>query len=226
MKKNCKVLICLMQVVLILLLAAAPTAAAPALNRTTAAVTWHRKIQLKVTGTASTVKWTSSDPRIAEVDSGGYVYGVKTGNAVITAAVAGKKLQCRVTVRRNVANTGVKPTNIDLSGSTRLTFHPQILSYKSGDLIVKGFFANKTAKTCYALKNCRITIYGTRGGKRYTLGSSVFTGKLSVKPGVARYVTMTFKGAVKKTKAYDLPMMKNIVSSRITGIDWTGSTLK
>ena len=212
-------------VIVMTMLAAVPALAAPKLNKTKAVLSTGRTLQLKVSGASGTVSWKTSDKTVAAVSSKGLVTAKKKGEAVITATADGQKLTCKVTVRYNRALCDVKPSTIDLSKSTTMTFHPQKLYYKGNDLIVKGFFANKSSKACRALKNCRVTVYGTRDGKRYTLGSSVFSGKLSVKPNVARYVTLTFRRAVNKTRRYDLPELKNIVSAQISAgnIDWASA---
>lgn len=52
---------------------------------------------LKVVGTDSEVKWTSNNPDVAKV-SGGSVSPVSPGDAVISASVDGKNLECEVKV--------------------------------------------------------------------------------------------------------------------------------
>lgn len=56
---------------------------------------------LKVTGTKKTVKWSSSNKKIAAVTSKGKVKAIAAGKTSITASVAGKKLVCKVTVKQN-----------------------------------------------------------------------------------------------------------------------------
>ena len=53
---------------------------------------------LKITGTSEKATWTSSDENVAKVSSKGKVKALNPGNTTITAAVAGKKLKCKVTV--------------------------------------------------------------------------------------------------------------------------------
>ena len=52
---------------------------------------------LKVTGTKSSVKWSSSDKTIATVSSKGKVTAKTRGTATITAKVGSKKMICKVT---------------------------------------------------------------------------------------------------------------------------------
>ena len=54
---------------------------------------------LKVTGTKSKIKWSSSNKKVATVNSKGKVKGIGKGTAKITATVGGKKYTCKVTVK-------------------------------------------------------------------------------------------------------------------------------
>ncbi len=53
---------------------------------------------LKVSGTKSTIKWSTSNKSIATVASNGKVTAKKKGSATITATVASKKYTCKLTV--------------------------------------------------------------------------------------------------------------------------------
>lgn len=67
--------------------------------------------RLKVKGTKKKVKWKSSKKKIASVSKKGKVKAKKKGTAKITAKVAGKKLVCKVKVKkRNVVKPSNKPT--------------------------------------------------------------------------------------------------------------------
>ena len=54
---------------------------------------------LKVTETKSKIKWSSSNKKVATVNSKGKVKGIGKGTAKITATVGGKKYTCKVTVK-------------------------------------------------------------------------------------------------------------------------------
>lgn len=56
---------------------------------------------LKVKGTSAKVTWSSSNKKVVSVTSKGRIKGKAKGTATITAKVNGKKLKCRVTVKRN-----------------------------------------------------------------------------------------------------------------------------
>ncbi len=69
------------------------------LNITNTSVYIGETVQLKITGTAKTVKWSSSDENIAKVSSGGVVTGLKKGTVKITASVGTKKYTSTITVK-------------------------------------------------------------------------------------------------------------------------------
>jgi uncharacterized protein YjdB len=58
--------------------------------------------KLYITGTTSKVTWSSSNTKVATVSSWGTITPVAAGTATITAAVAGKKLTCVLTVTEPV----------------------------------------------------------------------------------------------------------------------------
>ena len=57
------------------------------------------KYTLKIKGTKKKVKWTSSNKKVATVNSKGKVTAKKKGTATITAKVSGKKYKCKITVK-------------------------------------------------------------------------------------------------------------------------------
>ncbi len=70
------------------------------LNKTKASIKVGKTVKLKVKGTSKKVKWVSSNKKVATVTSKGKVKGKKAGTAIITAKVAGKKLKCKITVKK------------------------------------------------------------------------------------------------------------------------------
>lgn len=73
-------------------------AATVKISKTKATLEVDATLQLKITGSDSTVKWTSSKESVATVSNKGLVTAVKVGNAVITATVDGKNYTCEVYV--------------------------------------------------------------------------------------------------------------------------------
>lgn len=68
------------------------------LNTTKKTLRIGKTYQLKVKNTTKTVKWKSSNSKIASVSSEGLVTAKKAGTTTITAKVGKKKLTCKVTV--------------------------------------------------------------------------------------------------------------------------------
>ena len=70
------------------------------LNKSSENVICGKTVQLKATvgNSNNAVKWTSSNKKIATVDSTGKVKGVMAGSALITATVAGKTATCKIQV--------------------------------------------------------------------------------------------------------------------------------
>lgn len=69
------------------------------LNTTKKTINVGDTFKLKVSGTKKTVKWSTSNKKVATISSKGKVTGKGKGSCTITAQVAGKKLNCKVTVK-------------------------------------------------------------------------------------------------------------------------------
>lgn len=76
------------------------------LNKSKASVTVGKSITLKatVTGKSQTVKWKSSKPSVASVNSKGKVTAKKAGTATITAKANGKTAKCTITVKKKTTS--------------------------------------------------------------------------------------------------------------------------
>lgn len=79
-----------------------------ALNRKKVTLYAGKTYRLKVKGTKKKVRWTTNKKKVAVVSKKGKVRAKKAGTAKITAKVAGKKLVCKVTVKKK---TVPKPDN-------------------------------------------------------------------------------------------------------------------
>lgn len=73
-------------------------AAAIKLNKTAVQLAPKQSYTLKVSGTAKTIKWSSSNAGVATVSSRGKVTAKKSGTAVITAKIGSKRYSCKVLV--------------------------------------------------------------------------------------------------------------------------------
>ena len=71
---------------------------APMMSMLTASISVGNGVQLSVTNSSGTVKWKTSDKKVASVTSKGYVTGKTAGTATITATVSGVTVSCLVTV--------------------------------------------------------------------------------------------------------------------------------
>ena len=75
------------------------------LNRKKATITVGKTVRLKVKGSKSKVKWSSSNKKVAVVNAKGKVKARKVGKATITAKIGKKKLRCRITVKAATSGT-------------------------------------------------------------------------------------------------------------------------
>lgn len=90
------------------------SAAKVKINKKTATINVGKTVQLKITGTKSKVKWSTSNKKIATVTQKGKVTGKKAGKATITAKVGKKKYKCTVTVKIPV----IKVRDVEMSLQT------------------------------------------------------------------------------------------------------------
>lgn len=99
MKNNLKRVISLIMVLLLVVTLIPKTvSAAVKLNKTVISLTEGDTFALKVSGSKSSVKWTTSKKSVATVSTKGVVTAKKAGSATITATVSKKKYTCKVTV--------------------------------------------------------------------------------------------------------------------------------
>ena len=74
-----------------------------------------KSFTLKIRGTKKEVKWSSSNKKIATVNTKGKVSAKKKGTATITAKVGNKKYRCKITVK------STKSTKITKSQTVYIT---------------------------------------------------------------------------------------------------------
>lgn len=91
----------------------------PSINKTKASLEVGKTTTLKMNSTSQTVKWSSSNTKIATVSSKGKVTAKKAGNATITAKIGTKKYKCTITVK---ASSTIKVTSISLNKSSTNTY--------------------------------------------------------------------------------------------------------
>ncbi|MBR0427544.1 MAG: Ig-like domain-containing protein [Clostridia bacterium] len=76
------------------------------LNKTRKTLYAGDTYKLKIEGTSKKVKWSSSNKKIATVNSKGKVKAKKDGKVVITAKVSGKNYKCTIKVKKNYIKAG------------------------------------------------------------------------------------------------------------------------
>lgn len=89
----------------------------PKISKTKATLNVGKKLTLKITGNTQKVKWNSNKKSVAVVTQKGVVTAKKAGSAVITATIAKKKYNCKITVK---AQTSVpsKEQNLPVDTNT------------------------------------------------------------------------------------------------------------
>lgn len=110
------IVLCIIFSLILTLIPTSTVQAAIKINKKTITIEIGETFTLKITGTNSAVKWTSSDPDIATVSKSGKVTGVYYGQAKITAKVKNKTYSCVVNVwPENLDITLYESDNIRLS---------------------------------------------------------------------------------------------------------------
>lgn len=77
-------------------------AAAIKINKSSAALIQGESVQLRISGTKKTIKWSTGNKNIAVVSKTGKVTGKAVGTVNVTAAVGGKKYTCKITVKKKL----------------------------------------------------------------------------------------------------------------------------
>ena len=141
-------------------------------------------LQLKISGTDSTVKWSTSDKKVAGVTKKGKVVAYKEGTATITATVGNSKYTCEVTVvdnNKEIEEDSVKPSSKGMptlkdsdafnviSSYTYTTYGYQYLIYvveakKTVDVDLKLVIKDKNGDI---LDTCESSVSLTKGKKTY-----------------------------------------------------------
>ena len=104
------------------------------LNKTAASVTEGKTLTLKAAVSPSdstdTVSWSTSNSKVATVNSKGVVTGVKAGTATITVKTSnGKKASCKVTVKKSgTSKTSSGSTKYILNTNTKKFHYPSCSS--------------------------------------------------------------------------------------------------
>lgn len=123
------------------------------------------KGKLSVTGTDSSVKWSSSDSSIAKVTKNGYVYGLRPGKCKIKAVVEGQTLECTVTVKEISLNKTSLTLNVKETYQLKVNGIKDGIKWSSSDKsVVKVSDKGKIT----ALKKGTATVKATVNNVTYT----------------------------------------------------------
>lgn len=190
-----KLLVSMITVFMLITLAASPmpsvTNTQPVINDVYAAVKISKKsayiikgkkLTLKVTGTKSKAKWSSSNKKIATVSSKGVVTAKKKGSATITAKVGKKKYTCKVTVETPSLNKKSVTVNKGNTYQLKLNGTKQKITWTSSNkkIVTVSSKGKVTAKGIGSA-----TISAKAGGVTYKC-------KVTVKPKSAAAVKLLF----------------------------------
>ena len=199
------------------------------LNRTTATVYTGKTVTVKATTTpAATVKYTSSNPKIATVSSTGVVKGVKAGTVTITATAGNVKATCKVTVKTSTIKFAkasatiykgktvtVKATATPSATVKYTSSNPKVATVNSKTGVVKGVKAGTVTITATAgnLKTtCKVTVKNPtfslvkysatiKAGKTITISSKAAPANtVTYVSSNKKIATVTSKGVVKGIK--------------------------
>lgn len=170
MKKQKRIVATLI-IALLCLMISMPVNAATKISKSKATLIKGQTLQLKVTGTKSQAKWSSSKKSVATVSVKGKVTAKKKGAATITAKIGKKKYTCKVTVespalsKKSVTINAGKSTTIKLNGTkqkvTWKTSNSKVATVKNGKITGKS--AGTATITATVLKKkytCKVTVKG------------------------------------------------------------------
>ena len=96
---------------------------APKISLTKKTINAGEKFTLKLNGTTKSVKWTTSNKKVATVSQNGVVKGIAKGTANIIATVGEKKYVCKVTVKEpRILSVSTNELTITDKGTITVTY--------------------------------------------------------------------------------------------------------
>ncbi len=155
------------------------------LNKTKASINQGKKLTLKATLTpknsTDSVKWTSSNEKVAKVSSKGVVTAVGRGTATITAkTTSGKKATCRITVKVPAKKVTLNKTKLTLKKKGTFTLKATLTPKNSTDT-VKWSSSNTKVATVSAKGKVTAVKKGTATITAKTTSGKKVTCKVTVK---------------------------------------------
>lgn len=199
-------------------------AAAVKLNKTKETIYVGNTLNLTLTGTKSTIKWSSSSEAIAKVSAKGVVTAVKKGTVTITAAVGSAKYKCILTVKNpNISNTSLTLNAGDTKKLT-ITGATGTITWKSSNSSIAS--VSKTG-TVTAKASGKVKITGKDKKNTYTCTVTVKSQRITasetnITSNSIASVTLTVKDKAQDEILTFLSSNKNIADCIIS--DWTKDT--
>lgn len=191
------------------------------LNKGAATLYVGNTLTLSISGTKSTVKWSSSSEKVAKVSSKGIVTAMKKGTATITATVGKSKYKCTVTVKTPYISTKSVTLNQGDTKKLSITGASGTITWKSSNTAVatvsksgtvtakssgKATITAKDKKNTYS---CAVTVKEQR----------ITASETSITSNSVATITLTIKNKAKDEVLTYSSSNKNIADCYIS--DWT-----
>lgn len=155
--------------------------------------------KLSASGGSGKVRWSSSNPNIASVNSSGKVTAKGAGTTTISAVSAdGAKATCKVKVKANCYSKKQLIAN-DIPYMRAILYAYKVSYNSKGDLVIKTHFLNNCGRTVTELRNIKITV---KDGSGHLIGSCSKKKKaVSVFSPGGKRITFTIKKSKLKQKS-------------------------
>lgn len=160
----------------------------PKLSTTSKTLKVNNTVTLKVSNNVGSVSWSSSNSKVAKVNSSGKVTAVGEGSATITASVDGEKLNCKITVEKDKVTTSTTSTpKLNITNQTLKINHYITLKVTGNKGNVTWSTSNKNVATVISGKVTAVgegtaTITASVDGKKLTCKVTVPKSDTSTKP--------------------------------------------
>lgn len=145
-------------------------AATVKISKTKATLINGQTLTLKITGTSSSVKWSTSKSSVATISAKGKVTAKKKGTTTITAVAGKKKLTCKITVEAPVINTTSLKVLVGKSYTLKITGTTKSIKWTSKDKSI-ATVSSKGKVTGKKVGTTKIT--ATISDKKYTCSVTV-----------------------------------------------------
>lgn len=130
------------------------------ISQKSATVFVSKSVALKITGTKTKPKWSSSNSKVAKVNSKGKVTGVAAGKATIKAKVGKKTYSCKVTVKQGLSLTKL---SLDKGKKTTLKLYGTKVKSVSSSKKTVATIDKKLRITAKKKGSCTLTVKATNG---------------------------------------------------------------